>query len=106
MARKSRQSYLKRQKELRRMEKASLKRQRRMERRKGLAPVERYDYPEDADFEDAETETMGFQFHEVRNLKPMAPGSGTHLRPRIRKPSAESQEADSAAADTNSRPRK
>ncbi len=105
MARKSRQSYLKRQKELRRMEKASLKRQRRMERSKGLAPVDHYDYPEGADFEEDETEAMGFQFHEVRNLKPMAPGSGTHLRPRIRKPSAESQETESAAADTNSRSR-
>jgi hypothetical protein len=106
MARKSRQSYLKRQKELRRMEKASLKRQRRFERKKGLAPVERYDYAEDPELEEAEPETIGFHFHEVRNLKPMGPGSGTHMRPRIRKPSAESQESDSAAADINSRPRK
>ena len=94
MARKSRQSYLKRQKELRRMEKASLKRQRRFERKKGLAPVERYDFEED--LEDAEPETIGFQFHEVGNLKPMGPGSGTHMRPRIRKPSGESQESESA----------
>ena len=102
MARKSRQSYLKRQKELRRMEKASLKRQRRFERKKGLAPVERYDNAEDADFEDAEPETIGFHYHEVGKLKPMGPGSGTHMRPRIRKPSDESQEAESAT-DANPR---
>ena len=101
MARKSRQSYLKRQKELRRMEKANLKRQRRFDRKKGLAPVERYDYAEDPDIEDAEPETIGFHFHEVSKLKPMGPGSGTHMRPRIRKPSAESREAESSA-DANS----
>lgn len=101
MARKSRQSYLKRQKELRRMEKASLKRQRRFDRKKGLAPVERYDYAEDPELEETEPETIGFHFHEVSKLKPMGPGSGTHMRPRIRKPAAESQEAESSA-DANS----
>lgn len=101
MARKSRQSYLKRQKELRRMEKASLKRQRRFDRKKGLAPLDRYDYPEDPELEEAEPETIGFHYHEVGKLKPMAPGSGTHMRPRIRKPSAESQETESSA-DVNS----
>ena len=101
MARKSRQSYLKRQKELRRMEKASLKRQRRFDRKKGLAPVERYDYAEDQDFEETEPETIGFHFHEVSKLKPMGPGSGTHMKPRIRKPSPESQGADSSS-DANS----
>lgn len=102
MARKSRQSYLKRQKELRRMEKASLKRQRRFDRKKGLAPVERFDYAEEPDMEENEPETIGFNFHEVGKLKPMGPGSGTHMRPRIRKPSAESQEAESAT-DVNPR---
>ena len=101
MARKSRQSYLKRQKELRRMEKANLKRQRRFERKKGLAPVERYDYAEDPDIEAAEPETIGFHFHEVSKLKPMGPGSGTHMRPRIRKPPADSKESESAT-DVNS----
>ncbi len=38
MARKSRQSFLKRQREARRSEKAALKRQKRMERRKGIGP--------------------------------------------------------------------
>lgn len=95
MARKSRQSYLKRQKELRRMEKASLKRQRRFDRKKGLAPLERYDYAEDPELEATEPETIGFQYHEVAKLKPMGPGSGTHMKPRVRKPSAESQEAES-----------
>ena len=102
MARKSRPSYLKRQKELRRMEKANLKRQRRFERKKGLAPVERYDFGEDPDLEEAEPETIGFHFHEVSKLKPMGPGSGTHMKPRIRKPSADSQEAESSS-DANFR---
>ncbi len=102
MARKSRQSYLKRQKELRRMEKASLKRQRRFDRKKGLAPVERYDHAEDPDLDEAEPETIGFHFHEVSKLKPMGPGSGTHMRPRIKKPTAESQKAES---DTDVKPR-
>lgn len=103
MARKSRQSYLKRQKELRRMEKASLKRQRRFERKKGMAPVERYDYNEDPDLQDAEPETIGFAFHEVDNLKPMGPGSGTHMQPRVRKPSTESQAGETAGGESHSR---
>ena len=41
---KSRQTYLKRQRELQRMEKAELKRQRRMERKRGEIPIESSPY--------------------------------------------------------------
>ncbi len=40
MAKRSRQSFLKRQRERQRAEKATLKRQRRLERKRGLAPGE------------------------------------------------------------------
>ena len=103
MARKSRQSSLKRQKELRRMEKANLKRQRRFERKKGLAPIDRFDDIEEQEIDAVEPETVGFAFHEVDDLKPMAPGSGTHMQPKLRKPAAESQAGESAAGDTHPR---
>lgn len=96
MARKSRQSYLKRQKELRRMEKASIKRQRRIDRNSGLPPEGIFEGEEAEEFElegDETEEEVGFEFHELDSPQLLGPESDSEKVPRTKKESLDSAPA-------------